>query len=78
MGYFMKQDLLDLIQVPALHQMLTERDSSISVVAEPRSAHRPIQPKGVIGDAVALEQLIGQGGNFLTHAAKTMGLRVSF
>jgi hypothetical protein len=27
---------------------------------------------------VALKQLIGQGGNFLTHAAKTMGLRVSF
>lgn len=74
----MKQDLLDLIPVPTLHQVLTERNSSISVVAEPRSAHCPVQPKGVIRDAMALKQLIGQGGNFLTHAAKTMGLRVSF
>jgi hypothetical protein len=78
MSDFMKQDLLDLIPVSTLHQVLAEGNSSVSIVAEPRSAHCPIQPKRVIGDAVALKQLIGQGGNFLTHAAKTMGLRVSF
>lgn len=78
MSYLVKQNLLDLIPIAPLNQVLAQGDSSVAIVAEPGPADRAIKTKRVVSYAMALKQLIGQGGNFLNHDAQTMGLQVSF
>ena len=55
MGYLVENNLLNLIQRTGCHEVLTDGDSLLRVVAKPSSAYRPVETKRVVHQAVLLK-----------------------